>query len=64
VKDECRHHEAIEVEIGNLKDSFKEIRKMFAMIIVGLVMVLAGLAGNYHALSNGHNVAHAMEVEK
>ena len=64
MKDECRHHEAIEVEIVHLKDALKEIRKMFVAIIVGLVLVLAGLAGNYHTLSNGHSEAHAVEVMK
>ena len=64
MKDECRHHEAIEVEITHLKSAFKEIKKMFAAIIVGLVLVLAGLAANYHTLSNGHAEAHAMEATK
>ena len=44
------------------KFQLEQIKKMFAAIIVGLVLVLAGLAANYHTLSNGHSEAHAMEV--
>jgi hypothetical protein len=63
--DECPHHEAIEVEIVHLKNAFAEIRRMFVAILIGLVLTLAGLAGNYHTLQNGHaTVAHAMEAMK
>ena len=63
--DDCKHHDAIEREILHLKDSLSEIRRMFVAILVGLVMVLAGLAGNYHTISNGHTaVAHAKEISK
>jgi len=68
MKDECRHHEAIEVEIIHLQNSLKEIRAMFATILVGLIVVLVGTVANYRTLTNGNapvaKVVQAGEIVK
>ena len=52
--EKCTHHEAIVVQISHLQKSMSEVKKMFWAIILGLVLVLAGLAGNHYTLKNGH----------
>ena len=54
MENKCVHHEAVVVQINHLQKSMSEVKKMFVAIIVGLVLVLAGLAGNHYTLKNGH----------
>ena len=56
IAEKCTHHREIVVQIKYLQKSMSDIKKMFWAIILGLVLVLAGLAGNHYTLKNGHGM--------
>ena len=49
---ECRHHEAVDVRLKHLEDGMRDIRRMFAAILVGLII---NLSMNYFSIKESRN---------